>query len=74
MIKIKEGNRYLITGGSGFLGGKVIQRILSEGGKVVTISRDEGKLIELKQRFPEIEFYTGDICDPFDVHQACRHG
>ncbi len=72
MIKIKEGNRYLITGGSGFLGGKVIQRILSEGGKVVTISRDEGKLIELKQRFPEIEFYTGDICDPFDVHQAMK--
>ncbi len=72
MIKIKEGNRYLITGGSGFLGGKVIQRILSDGGKVVTISRDEGKLIELKQRFPEIEFYTGDICDPFDVHQAMK--
>jgi FlaA1/EpsC-like NDP-sugar epimerase len=76
MIKIKEGKKYLVTGGSGFLGGKVIQRILNEGGQVVTLSRDEGKLIELKQKFPEIEFFTGDICDPFDVHQAMRgvHG
>tara|TARA_R110000824_G_scaffold74160_3_gene188788 strand:+ start:7716 stop:8576 length:861 start_codon:yes stop_codon:yes gene_type:complete len=72
MIKIEEGKKYLVTGGSGFLGGKVIQRILSEGGQVVTISRDEGKLIELKQSFSDIEFYTGDICDPFDIHQAMR--
>ena len=72
MIKIKEGKKYLVTGGSGFLGGKVIKRILDEGGQVVTLSRDEGKLIELKQKFPKIEFYTGDICDPFDVHQAMK--
>ena len=59
MISIKKDKKYLVTGGSGFLGAKVIEKILSQGGKVVTISRDEGKLIELKQKFPEVEFYQG---------------
>lgn len=72
MIKIEKDKKYLITGGSGFLGVKVIKRILNEGGKVVVLSRDEGKLIELSQKFPNIEFYTGDICDPFNVHQAMK--
>tara|TARA_R110002110_G_scaffold246659_2_gene463109 strand:- start:3 stop:863 length:861 start_codon:yes stop_codon:yes gene_type:complete len=72
MIKIEKDKKYLVTGGSGFLGVKVIQRILDEGGKVVILSRDEGKLIEVNQKFPSVEFYTGDICDPFNVHQAMR--
>tara|TARA_R110002051_G_C8757575_1_gene501168 strand:+ start:3085 stop:3945 length:861 start_codon:yes stop_codon:yes gene_type:complete len=72
MIKIEKGKKYLVTGGTGFLGINVIQRILDEGGEAVVLSRDEGKLIELGQKFPSIEFYTGDICDPFNVHQAMR--
>lgn len=72
MIKIEKGKKYLVTGGTGFLGINVIQRILNEGGEAVALSRDEGKLIELNQKFPSIEFYTGDICDPFSVHQAMK--
>ena len=49
MIQIENGKKYLVTGGSGFLGGELIQRILNEGGEVVTISRNEGQLIKLKQ-------------------------
>ena len=52
MINIEKNKRYLITGGSGFLGSELIEKIISAGGKVVTLSRNEGKLIELKQRFP----------------------
>ena len=48
MIKIQEGKKYLITGGAGFLGGELIDRILEQGGEVITVSRNEGKLIELK--------------------------
>ena len=55
MIKIKNGKKYLVTGGSGFLGEELIKRIISKGGQVVTISRDEGKLIKLKQKYPSIE-------------------
>tara|TARA_B100000131_G_scaffold82758_1_gene79752 strand:- start:156 stop:1016 length:861 start_codon:yes stop_codon:yes gene_type:complete len=70
MINIKSGKKYLVTGGSGFLGEELIKRIISQGGEVVTISRDEGKLIELKQKYPSVEILTGDICDEFDVHQS----
>jgi UDP-N-acetylglucosamine 4,6-dehydratase/5-epimerase len=72
MINIEKNKRYLITGGSGFLGSELIEKIISAGGKVVTLSRNEGKLIELKQRFPSIEIFTGDICDKFDIHQAIQ--
>lgn len=70
-IEIKN-KKHFVSGGSGFLGHKVIERILEQGGSVATLARNEGKLIELKQKFPSIEIYTGDICDPFDVHQAMR--
>ena len=52
MIKIEKNKKYLVTGGSGFLGGELIKRILSQGGQVVTISIDEGKLIEIKEEYP----------------------
>lgn len=69
---IIKGKVYLVTGGSGFLGQVLIERILKYGGKVKTIARDEGKLIELKQKFPEVEILTGDIADRYDMHQALK--
>ena len=72
MINIEKNKKYLVTGGSGFLGEELIRRIINVGGKVITISRDEGKLIELKQKFPSIDILTGDIADRFDVQQAIR--
>ncbi len=72
MIKIQEGKKYLVTGGSGFLGGEVTRRILEGGGKVSTISRDEGLLIKLKQLYPEVEIYTGDISDRLSVRRLMK--
>ena len=72
MINIKKDNLYLVTGGSGFLGFDLVQRILLQGGRVVTLSRDEGKLIQLKQEYPDIKILTGDIADRFDVQQAMK--
>ena len=72
MIEVEANKRYLVTGGSGFLGENLIDRILSKGASVVTISRDEGKLIELKQKFPSVQIITGDICNEFDLHQAFK--
>lgn len=71
-IKITSGKLYLVTGGSGFLGAPLCSRILSYGGRVRVLSRDEGKLIELKQLYPSIEILTGDISDPFEVRQAMK--
>lgn len=74
MIKIEQGKRYLITGGAGFLGGELIERILQQGGEVVTVSRNEGKLIELKSKYKnsKLEIHTGDICDEFTLPRLMR--
>lgn len=69
---VEKGKLYLVTGGTGFLGPVIVKRVLEAGGKVRTIARDEGKLIELKQKFPEVEILTGDIADQFDVRQALK--
>jgi len=70
MIKIEKDKKYLITGGSGFLGGELITRVLKDGGKVVTVSRNEGQLIKLKQKFPSVQIETGDITNKHSVHRV----
>ena len=72
MVNIEKNKKYLVTGGSGFLGGELIERILDVGGKVITIARNEGNLIKMKQKYPEIEIIPGDISDRFDVQQAIQ--
>ena len=42
------------------------------GGRVRVLARDEGKLIELKQKHPSVEILTGDISDKFEVIQAMK--
>ena len=69
-MKIKKNNLYLVTGGSGFLGYPLVQKIISKGGKVRVLARDEGKLVDLKEKFPSIEIFPGDIFDRFEVKQA----
>lgn len=70
MIQIEKNKKYLITGGSGFLGNKLIDRIIKSGGLVRVISRNEGNLVYLKEKYPNIEVHPGDISDSFEVHQA----
>jgi UDP-N-acetylglucosamine 4,6-dehydratase/UDP-glucose 4-epimerase len=72
MISIEQNKKYLVTGGTGFLGVPLVKYILSHGGQVRVIARDEGKLITLREQFPTIEIYTGDIADPFEVKQAMQ--
>jgi len=50
--------RILITGGSGFLGKPLVEKLLSDGNFIRVISRDEGQLISLKEAYPEVEIYT----------------
>jgi len=69
-IVMKENNTYLVTGATGFLGKELVREIISRGGKVRALARNEGKLIELKQQFPTIEIYSGDVSDPFEIAQA----
>jgi UDP-N-acetylglucosamine 4,6-dehydratase/UDP-glucose 4-epimerase len=71
-MKIKKNKLYLVTGGGGFLGKPLVKKILSDGGRVRVIGRDEGTLILLKQTHPSIEIYSGDISDEFEVVQAMK--
>ncbi len=72
MIKIEKDKLYLVTGGTGFLGYPLVNYILKNGGLVRVISRDEGKLVEMKETYPSIEIHTGDIYDSFEVRQSMK--
>jgi len=63
---------YLVTGGSGFLGVPLVERLLADGANVRILARDEGKLIEARQKFPQVEILNGDISDMFEVRQAMK--
>jgi UDP-N-acetylglucosamine 4,6-dehydratase/UDP-glucose 4-epimerase len=64
--------KYLITGGAGFLGQELIKRLTDMGCKnLVTVSRNEGKLIELKEKFPHVQIITGNITDPHIIEKVC---
>lgn len=64
--------RYLITGGTGFLGEQLIKNLQDNQTEIVTIARNEGKLIELKQRFPSLQIITGDCADPCIMRKALK--
>lgn len=70
-MDIKKGKIYLVTGATGFLGELLVERIVGMGGIVRALSRNEGKLIQIKQKFPSLQIYSGDISDRFEVKQAC---
>lgn len=60
---------YLVTGGSGFLGQELIARL---EGKIRVLARNEGKLVELKEKFPNIEIMVGDVSDPYVCNRAMQ--
>ncbi len=55
--------RVLVTGGSGFLGGALIGRLVSQGHDVLALARNEGQLIKLKDKYPLITIMSGDVAD-----------
>lgn len=59
--------RYLVTGGSGFLGLELIKRL---EGEVVVLARNEGKLTELKGKFPHVKIVVGDVSDEYACDRA----
>jgi|TARA_B100001059_G_scaffold164943_2_gene164504 UDP-N-acetylglucosamine 4,6-dehydratase/UDP-glucose 4-epimerase len=62
----------LITGGTGFLGHKLVGELLKKNYMVRVVARNEGKLILLKNEYPEIEIFPGDICNKITAYQCCK--
>lgn len=73
MIKIKPKKVYLISGGTGFLGQLLVERLISFGANVRVVARNEGKLIELHEKFPQISYITGDVSEYSIAHQAMKN-
>ena len=70
-MKIKKGKKYVVTGGSGFLGKELIKTIIENGGIVRAIARNEGNLVVVKQMFGDgVEIFTGDIANKCSVQQV----
>ena len=66
-----KNKKYLVTGGSGYLGHELIKRLEKDGHNIRVVARNEGKLIELKEKFPDIEIVTGNIADPYTCQKVC---
>lgn len=72
-MNLDTNKTYLITGGAGFLGNALIARLEKMGIKnIKTISRNEGKLVALKEKFPFVEIIPGDIADSYCAEKVVR--
>ena len=65
-------SRILVTGGTGFLGELLIEKLLEANPEdtVVTVARNEGKLVSLKEKFPSLITITGDVADRWTARKA----
>lgn len=66
-----DSSKTVVFGGSGFLGQALIERLIAMGRtNILSMSRNEGAAVALKQRFPQVEIMIGDIANMYDVQRA----
>ena len=71
-MNVVKGETYLVTGGSGFLGVPLVGRLADMGASPVVIARNEGNVLNLRDRVPGIRYIFGAVEDPFLVAKAMR--
>ena len=65
--------KFLVTGGTGFLGSNLVKRLLKEGHEVCVLDNDSrGRKSRLKKEMSQVEIFLGDIRDPRVVEQAIK--
>lgn len=69
-------SRVLVTGATGYVGGRLVPRLLAAGYRVRLLVRDAGKLDSRPWRTnPRVEIVEGDVADPAALRRAmhaCR--
>jgi nucleoside-diphosphate-sugar epimerase len=70
---MKSKKKYLITGGSGFIGSALVKRLVEEGNNVrVFDNNSRGNLRRINDIIENIEFIKGDIRNKEIVEEACK--
>jgi predicted dehydrogenase/nucleoside-diphosphate-sugar epimerase len=69
--KLSSGSKVLVTGATGFIGGRLVERLIHEhDAQVRTIIRNVGRATRVA-RLP-IEIMRGDLANPDDIDRAVR--
>ncbi|MBT3508719.1 MAG: NAD-dependent epimerase/dehydratase family protein [Nitrospina sp.] len=65
--------KFLVTGGTGFLGAHLVKRLLKEGQEVRVLDNDSrGRKSRLENEMSQVEMVVGDIRDPLVVEHAAE--
>jgi len=65
--------KYLVTGGTGFIGSALVKRLVKEGHEVRVLDNDiRGAKERLKDVYDKIEFVKADVRDAESVKKSCE--
>jgi nucleoside-diphosphate-sugar epimerase len=65
--------KYLVTGGTGFLGRSIVERLSKDGNYVVILDNESrGSINNLAVKTKNVKFIKGDIRDKRTVEKACE--
>lgn len=71
---MNSSTKIVVFGGSGYLGTALIDHLINKlyYSNILAVARNEGQLVQLKEKFPMVNIMVGDIADPWIVKQAMK--